>query len=192
MKLSANVKAPPPHDASDKPVVGSHRLRVSSATESLAEAIISTLASYGATLATCESLTGGLVAAALTEVPGASVVFRGGLVTYATDLKVRLAGVSEPTVAAGVVTRDTAIEMAIGARRNCGSDWAVATTGVAGPGPEGGVAVGTVWIAVVGPSIDPHEPLSVAEHHVFRGDRMTVRRAAVAEALSCLMHSMGG
>ena len=104
------------------------------------------------TLGTVESLTAGLVAAAITEVPGASSIFRGALVTYATELKVTLAGVPVDVVAEGVVTQATARSMAEGGRERLGVTWCYATTGIAGPGPYQGTPAGTVWIAVAGPS----------------------------------------
>ncbi|MGL4832069.1 MAG: CinA family protein [Propionibacteriaceae bacterium] len=113
--------------------------------------LIARLAERAETLGTVESLTAGLVAAAITEVPGASTVFRGGLVTYATELKVALAGVPAEVAAAGVVTQATAQAMAEGGRRSLGVTWCCATTGIAGPGSYEGILAGTVWIAVAGP-----------------------------------------
>src|SRR4051794_41697803 len=108
-----------------------------------AAAAVHTLVDRKETLATAESLTGGLVAATLVEVPGVSAVFRGGLVVYATDLKHALAGVPEGLLAdRGPVDPDVAVALAHGARERCGADWGLATTGVAGPGPPGGGGVG--------------------------------------------------
>lgn len=105
-----------------------------------------------ATLATAESLTGGRVAAALTAVPGASEVFRGGVVAYASDLKVELLGVPPDVVASvGVVSAACAEAMARGVRTLTGASYAVATTGVAGPGEQEGKPPGTVYVAVDGP-----------------------------------------
>ncbi|MCZ9341180.1 nicotinamide-nucleotide amidohydrolase family protein, partial [Streptomyces sp. TRM76130] len=106
----------------------------------------------GATVAVAESLTGGLVAAQLTSVPGASQVFRGSVTAYATDLKHDLLGVDAAVLAArGAVDPQVAVEMAAGVRKALGADWGVATTGVAGPDPQDGQAVGTVFVAVHGP-----------------------------------------
>jgi len=98
--------------------------------------VVSELVSRGQTLAVAESLTGGLLAATLVEVPGVSKVFRGGLVVYATDLKATLAGVDQTLLAErGPVDPDVARELAAGAARVCGADWGLSTTGVAGPEP---------------------------------------------------------
>lgn len=143
-------------------------------------ALVARLAAAGETVATCESLTAGLVAATIADVPGASSVLRGGLVTYATDLKNTLAGVPVPVTDAGVVTSDTALAMARGARSACGATWGLATTGVAGPGPHDGVPQGRCWVAVSGPDGDRAERVDLA------GDRAAVRRGAVAAATRLL------
>ena len=96
-----------------------------------AREVITSLIDAGQTVATCESLTAGLLAATLADVPGASAALRGGLVTYATDLKHTLARVpQEVLVAHGPVARETAIAMARGVRDVCGADWGVSLTGV--------------------------------------------------------------
>ncbi|MDO5286986.1 MAG: CinA family protein [Actinomycetia bacterium] len=139
------------------------------------------------TIATCESLTAGLIGAELTSVPGASVVVRGGLITYATDLKVCLAGVSADLVRChGVVSAEVATAMAEGACQACRSTWGVAVTGVAGPDEVDGLPAGTVWTAVVGPG--------VVEARVSRypGDRGQVRQATVAGALDLLAEILAG
>lgn len=116
------------------------------------EAVVRGFAGRGWTLAAAESLTGGLLTAALTEVPGASAVVRGGLVVYATDLKHTLADVPESLLLErGPVDRDVAVALAEGARRRCGADVGVGLTGVAGPDRQGGVEVGTWFCAVVHP-----------------------------------------
>jgi PncC family amidohydrolase len=103
----------------------------------------------GLTLAVAESLTGGLLAAAITDVPGASRVLRGGVVAYATDLKHLLLGVDgELLAAAGPVDPAVAAAMAAGARERLGADLALATTGVAGPDPQDGHPPGTVWVGL--------------------------------------------
>ncbi|MCW2609670.1 MAG: cina protein, partial [Cryptosporangiaceae bacterium] len=99
---------------------------------STADHVLAALRRRGETLAVAESLTGGLLAATLVAVPGASTVFRGGLVVYATDLKVTLAGVPADLLAErGPVDGDVAAALAAGARDRCGADWGLATTGVA-------------------------------------------------------------
>src|SRR5215470_10980125 len=103
-------------------------------------AVVSALVVRAQTLAVAESLTGGLLAATLVDVPGASKVFRGGLVVYATDLKASLAGVPADLLAErGPVDPDVAVALAAGARERCGATWGLGTTGVAGPEPQEGV-----------------------------------------------------
>jgi len=146
-----------------------------------AAGLIGVMAKAGWTVATCESVTGGLIAAALTDVAGASEVVRGGLVTYATDLKSRLAGVDPGLIAAhGVVSGEVATAMAAGASEACGADWAVAVTGVAGPGAAEGCPAGTVWLAITGPGVSETALLRLA------GDRADVRRQVVTAALDRL------
>ncbi|GAB3126140.1 CinA family protein [Tsukamurella serpentis] len=130
------------------------------------------------TLASAESLTAGLFAATVAEVPGASAVLRGGLIVYATDLKASLAGVPEAELSRdGPVHPNTARALADGARRRCAADWGVGLTGVAGPADQDGVPVGTVHIGVSGP-----DGTSVTTHR-FDGDRAGVRRATVGTAI---------
>lgn len=118
----------------------------------LASSLIDALRQRNQTICFCESLTAGLAAASLAEVPGASDVLRGGLVTYATDLKETLAHVPAEVLAEhGPVSPVTAREMARGARKVCGADWAVAITGVAGPDSQDGHQVGEVWVGLAGP-----------------------------------------
>lgn len=114
-----------------------------------ADAVVRRLIASGRTVAAAESLTGGLVCAALTSVPGASAVVRGGVVVYATELKATLAGVPEEVLAAdGPVAASTAAAMADGVRLRLGADVGLATTGVAGPDPQDGHPPGTVHVAV--------------------------------------------
>lgn len=115
-------------------------------------AVLAGLTGRGLTVATAESLTGGLLAALLTEIPGSSAVVRGGLVVYATDLKHRLAGVDKVLLAErGPVDERVAAELADGARRECGADVGIGLTGVAGPDPQNDIAVGTWFCALSGP-----------------------------------------
>jgi nicotinamide-nucleotide amidase len=152
-----------------------------------ASGVLATLTARGETLAVAESLTGGLLAASLVEVPGASRVFRGGLVVYATDLKARLAGVPEDLLAArGPVDGEVAAALAEGARRRCLADWGAATTGVAGPEPVGAHPVGTVWVAVVGPGA------AQARRLALTGDRAEIRAATVVAALRLLTDLLAG
>lgn len=121
----------------------------SEGTADLATDVVRLATSSGTTVAVAESLTAGMLCARIADVPGASVVLRGGVVAYAPDLKTGLLGV-DPTLLAdrGPVDPDVALAMASGVRGRLGADVGVATTGVAGPGPQDGVAAGTVYVAV--------------------------------------------
>ena len=122
--------------------------------------VVHTLAARRETLAVAESLTGGALAAAVVEVPGASAVLRGGVVAYATDLKHALLGVDAGLLAAeGAVHPEVARQMADGVRERLGATWGVATTGVAGPDPQDGVQPGTVYVAITGPGPERVERL---------------------------------
>ncbi len=141
----------------------------------------------GVSIATAESVTGGLVCAALVDVPGASDVLKGGIVAYDAELKHSLLGVSRQLLETeGTVNQVVAVAMARGARRHMGADVAVATTGVAGPDPHGGKPPGTVMVAVVGPRGERVTTLQ------FDGDRDKVRQAAVGAALSDLEKMLSG
>src|SRR5689334_4106375 len=116
-----------------------------------AAAAIRALRTAGRTVATAESLTGGLVCAALTDVPGASAVVRGAVVAYATELKAQVLGVDPDLLATGgAVQAEVARQMATGVCRVLGAEIGIATTGVAGPEPQDGHPVGTVFVAVAG------------------------------------------
>ena len=120
----------------------------SSGPDPLAVEAVGALRSARLTVATCESLTAGLVAATIATVPGASAVLRGGLITYATDLKSALAGVEADLLEhRGAVDPDVAVQMARGARTACGASIGLSCTGVAGPEPQDGQPVGTVYLA---------------------------------------------
>jgi nicotinamide-nucleotide amidase len=150
-----------------------------------AESVLRLLAERGATLAVAESLTGGLVAAALASVPGASRGFRGSVTAYATELKHRLLGVDAELLAArGAVDPLVARQMAEGVRDRLGADWGVSTTGVAGPEPQDGQPVGTVFVAVAGPGGSAVEALRLA------GDRAAIRAASVQAALELLTDAL--
>ncbi|MCU7723787.1 CinA family protein [Actinoplanes sp. KI2] len=143
------------------------------------------LVERGETLATAESLTGGLVAATIVEIPGVSAVYRGGLVVYATDLKAKLAEVPEALLAErGPVDPDVAVALAAGARARCGADWGLATTGVAGPEPQDGKPVGLVYIAVSGPGHAAVRELKLD------GNRDAVRTESVTRVLQLLSETL--
>lgn len=150
-----------------------------------AAGVLAALRSRRETLAVAESLTGGLLAAALVDVPGASAAFRGGLVVYATDLKATLAGVPPALLAErGPVDPDVARALARGARTRCGAHWGLSTTGVAGPQAPDGVPVGRVYVAVAGPRGDDVRELTLP------GDRAAVRAGSVAGALALLLDTL--
>ena len=146
---------------------------------STAPEVVAALVAASRTIATAESLTGGLVCAALTDVPGASAVVRGSVVAYATELKAQVLGVDADLLAAGgAVQAEVARQMAAGVCRVLGSDVGVATTGVAGPDPQDGRAVGTVFVAVA------FEDKVVVRELALTGDRASIRRETVSHALS--------
>lgn len=170
--------------------------------------LISVLRNRSETLSCCESLTAGLATARLASIAGASDVLRGGLVTYATDLKVTLAGVDADVVERyGVVSAAVAREMARGCRAACGSDWAVSLTGVAGPDPQDGHPVGEVWVGLAGPhwtaSSLAADLIPVARtrfalvpgarepQRVIAGDRNEIRNASVDAALRGVLRALG-
>lgn len=144
--------------------------------------LVAELTARAQTVASAESLTAGLFAATIADVPGASAVLRGGLIVYATDLKASLAGVPSGDLERnGPVHPDTARALADGARRRCGADWGVGLTGVAGPAEQDGVPVGTVYLGFSGPSGSSVSALQLD------GDRRTIRRSAVDAAVRGLI-----
>ncbi|MEU4659323.1 CinA family protein [Streptomyces sp. NPDC023723] len=155
--------------------------------------VVRLLTVSGATVAVAESLTGGLVAADLTSVPGASKVFRGSVTAYATDLKHRVLGVDAAVLAArGAVDPEVAAQMAAGVRKALGADWGVATTGVAGPDPQDGQAVGTVFVAVHGPhgAATGSAPGGKVEALRLNGDRAEIRMESVRSVLALLLKEL--
>ncbi|WP_460460447.1 CinA family protein [Angustibacter peucedani] len=154
----------------------------------LAGEVVRLLVAQSRTLATAESLTGGLLAGALTGVPGASAVFRGGVVAYATDLKHSLVGVDDGLLArVGAVDREVAAQLAAGARERLGADLGLSTTGVAGPDPQDGHGPGTVWVGLADAAgavgLDASGPAA---------GRAAVRRATVLRALQVLHERLIG
>lgn len=152
---------------------------------SLAQAVIAVLRERRESIATCESITGGAIAATLTDIPGASAVFRGGLITYASDLKASLAGVDAELIAnQGVINEETARQMARGAVERCGSNWAVATTGVAGPDQQDGADVGTLFLALAGAK------RVVSREFRLSGSRPDIRNQSVRLALVLILEEL--
>ncbi|WP_420035881.1 CinA family protein [Streptomyces sp. cg28] len=160
------------------------------------------LAERGETLAVAESLTGGLVAAELVSVPGASKVFRGSVTAYATELKHTVLGVDAALLAAhGAVHPEVALQMAAGVRDALGADWGIATTGVAGPEPQDGQLVGTVFVAVAGPEeartggFRPVRDFAGSRKVLalrLNGGRAEIRRESVRSVLGLLTEELVG
>ncbi len=146
------------------------------------------LRSRGLKLATAESCTGGLIADRITDVPGSSDYFLGGVVAYAYEAKVGVLGVSWDTLKAyGAVSRETVLEMALGACRVLGADLAVSVSGIAGPG--GGLPdkpVGTTWIGLVTPGGQ------WARKFVWDSDRRGNKELSVDAALELVMDYLNG
>lgn len=151
-----------------------------------ARIVVEKATAAGATVATAESLTGGLVAAMLTSVPGSSASVRGGIVSYVNEVKAEVLGVSEDVLARqGAVDELVALQMARGALRELGSDVSVAVTGIAGPtGAEPGKPVGTVWIGCA-----TTKKTHAACHH-FEGGREAVRLQTVLIALRTMEEAL--
>lgn len=139
-------------------------------------------------MSVAESCTGGLIGASITDVPGSSEVFLGGVVSYSNDAKESILGVGHTTLMEhGAVSEQTAREMVQGAVRLFGSDHAVAVTGIAGPGGATDTKpIGLVYIAVA------DGPRTVITRNVFGGDRQTVRDSTVREACSLLIDMIEG
>ncbi len=145
--------------------------------------VSSLLTTYSLTLAIAESCTGGLVGHRLTNVPGSSAYFLGGILSYSNDAKEHLLGVPHATLLEhGAVSEAVARAMAQGARRALGADIGLAVTGIAGPG--GGTPakpVGLTWLALAAREVE------IAEHHIWSGDREH-NKAQSADALLALLH----
>ncbi len=153
----------------------------------LAREIGSKLTRAGWRLATAESCSGGLIGHLLTEIPGSSAYYQGGLIAYNNAVKSDLLGVAAATlVDFGAVSEPCAIEMAGGVRRLLGTEVAIATTGIAGPG--GGSdhkPVGLVYIAIATPAG------ARCAKHVFGGDRTRIKEATTIQALEMLLAVLG-
>lgn len=144
--------------------------------------VLAALVARGETLATAESLTGGQLAARLTAVPGASRAFLGGVVSYATSVKIDVLGVPADLVATyGVISGECAEAMARGAAAVTGATWAMATTGVAGPDRQEDHPPGTVHVGLHGPDGTTSLRLALA------GDRPAIQDATCTEALTGLL-----
>lgn len=148
----------------------------------LAREAITALKARGLTVCTCESLTGGLICATLVDVPGASKVVRGGLITYQTDTKPLLAGVDAALIEAkGVVSAEVAAAMAEGARERLNADIAVSATGMASPGEPHEPPAGTVFVGVASAKGTHTIPLKLS------GTRAEIRQATVRAAIEAIV-----
>jgi PncC family amidohydrolase len=153
----------------------------------LAGRVHAALLERGLTVGTAESLTGGALGDLLSSTPGASATYRGGVVSYATELKQSLLGVGDDVVATyGVVSAQCAAAMADGARALLGTDWAVSTTGVAGPDLQEGKPAGTVHVGLAGPDGTTSVALRLA------GDRRAVRDGTCRRAVAALLEAVVG
>ena len=153
-----------------------------------AETVGQLLRARGQTVATAESCTGGLIGDALTDIPGSSDYFLGGVIAYADAVKQGVLGVRPGTISVlGAVSEEAAMQMARAARRLVGADYALSVTGIAGP--SGGTRhkpVGLVYIALIGPGVER------CERHVWPGDRLANKRASARRALEMLIEHLGG
>ena len=148
----------------------------------LAQSAVALLKVRGLTVATCESLTGGMICSTMVDVPGASSVVRGGLITYQTDTKTLLAGVDAALIEAkGVVSGEVAEAMAEGVRTRLHVDIAVSATGMASPGEVGDPPAGTVFVGVASAKGVRAIPLKLV------GSRMDIRRQTVQTALEAIL-----
>jgi nicotinamide-nucleotide amidase len=157
-----------------------------------AVAVVRALTARGETVAVAESLTGGLVVAELVGVPGASAVVRGGVVAYATPVKATVLGVDAHLLAEhGAVDPEVARQMADGVRRalvvdGVAATWGISTTGVAGPDPQDGKPVGTVFVGIASAA-----GAEAVELHLD-GDRAAIRSGVVSELLTRLRSRLEG
>lgn len=152
-----------------------------------ASTLLTRMQAAGLTLATAESCTGGLIAAALTAVPGSSATVLAGYVTYSNDAKARMLGVDPAVIGRlGAVSAEVAQAMAEGALRDSSADIAVSCTGIAGPGgATPGKPVGLVYLGLA-----RRGAATLVEHQVFSGDRAGVRAATVARAFALITEAL--
>ena len=191
-RITARAAAPEKAEAMMQPVYEEILRRVGEAyygegvNRTPADAVLELLKKRGETVTFAESCTGGLLCGAFVDCAGASDCLKESYVTYANEAKENLLGVKSETLARrGAVSGECAREMALGAARAAGADWAVSVTGIAGPG--GGTAekpVGTVWIGVA------HRGAAQAREYHFRGQRQWIRKLSVVNALNQLRLAM--
>jgi len=137
-------------------------------------------------LSVAESCTGGAIAKIISDVSGCSACFKGGIIAYSNDIKCRLLGVSEKTLDKfGAVSEETAMEMAKNSAKIFKTDFAIASTGIAGPtGGSKEKPVGTVWLALATPE------KIITEKNIFSGDRLKIREQTVLRALHLLLNEI--
>ena len=191
-RITARAAAPEKAEAMMQPVYEEILRRVGEAyygegvNRTPADAVLELLKNRGETVTFAESCTGGLLCGAFVDCAGASDCLKESFVTYANEAKENLLGVKSETLARrDAVSGECAREMALGAARAAGADWAVSVTGIAGPG--GGTAekpVGTVWIGVA------HGGAAQAREYHFRGQRQWIRKLSVVNALNQLRLAM--
>ena len=191
-RITARAAAPEKAEAMMQPVYEEILRRVGEAcygegvNRTPADAVLELLKNRGETVTFAESCTGGLLCGAFVDCAGASDCLKESFVTYANEAKEQILGVKSETLAhCGAVSGECAREMALGAARAAGADWAVSVTGIAGPG--GGTAekpVGTVWIGVA------HGGAAQAREYHFRGQRQWIRKLSVVNALNQLRLAM--
>jgi len=144
-----------------------------------AELVVKKLKKKKATLAVAESLTGGGLGSAITDISGSSAVFFGGVIAYSDEIKIKELGVSKATLKkSSAVSEAVAIEMAEGIRKKFKSTYGISTTGVAGPGKAYGQKAGTVWIGISSVNNTYAIPLSLT------GSREIIRNATIESALA--------
>ena len=183
--LKGTAKAKPVPVAEERPT---EIAALQKSIDAQAALVVEAASRRGLTVATAESLTGGLIAAMLTSVPGASAAVRGGVVSYVNDVKEKVLGVSGDVLGTqGAVDELVALQMARGALRDMGSDVAVSVTGIAGPaGAEPGKPVGTVWVGCATVR-GTH-----AARYQFEGGREAVRLQTVLAALQVMKEALEG
>ncbi len=148
---------------------------------SVASEIVKKLSKLGKTLSTAESCTGGLIASTITDIPGASRIFLGGMVVYATEMKHKLLGVSEETFKYGVISSQMADAMALKIKILTGSDYSIATTGNLGPETMEGKPEGLIYIAVA-----EEQKIHIKEIYL-KGDRLSNKQNTTLHALNLLL-----
>lgn len=191
VRLTAKAPTADEADALVEPLATEVQARLgdlvfSVADESLEEAVLRLLIEQRRTLASAESLTGGGVGQRLTSVPGASAAFLGAAVVYSRAMKQRVLGVPDEALVDGTVSEACAIAMARGARSLFGADVALALTGVAGPEPHDGAAVGTIWVAIAADDVEH------ARGFLSMGARDRVRRWAEQAGLDLVRRHLQG